>query len=179
MTDQRIIELLRTNKVHRAFSRLYNYQRTVKKFVLANSGSKQDADDIFQEGLIILYRKVSNPDFSLTSSLDSLLFGICRNLWLGQLRNDRIHGKSLPHESEITEDIDIDREHQFRLAERALESISDVCKEILRLFYNLNLSMTEIASRLGYSSDNVAKTQKYKCLERARENYLQLKSDNK
>jgi hypothetical protein len=46
--------------------------------------------------------------------------------------------------------------------------LGDPCKELLECFYYKNLSWSEIASRLGYSSAASARNQKYKCLERIR-----------
>lgn len=54
-------------------------------YILKKGGKKEDAQDVFQEALIVLMRKVKAPDFELKSSFYSFLFGICRNIWLQKI----------------------------------------------------------------------------------------------
>ncbi|MEL6845670.1 MAG: sigma-70 family RNA polymerase sigma factor, partial [Bacteroidota bacterium] len=62
------------------------YFPMIKQFVLKNSGSTQEAEDVFQEGIMSLYRLVLKKDFELKSQLYTLLYAICRNWWFKQLR---------------------------------------------------------------------------------------------
>jgi len=45
-----------------------NYYPSIRNFVLNNSGSEEDAKDIFQESIIIIYRKVKEQEHLLISS---------------------------------------------------------------------------------------------------------------
>ena len=38
---------------------------TVKSFIIENRGNSQDAKDIFQEGLVIIFRKVTSGELML------------------------------------------------------------------------------------------------------------------
>ncbi len=86
MDDQRIIGLIQAGKDHEAFKALYAYLPKVEHLVRQNSGRSGDAKDIFQDALIIFHRRVRSEDFTLTSSIGTFLFAVCRNLWRDELR---------------------------------------------------------------------------------------------
>src|SRR6185436_11226786 len=73
-----------------AFERLHkDCFPIVAKYVKQNSGSRQDAEDIFQEAIIVLLNNIRHPGFQLTASLKTYLFSISKNLWLKKLRAGR------------------------------------------------------------------------------------------
>ena len=80
MTDDQIIQLIRENKHLQALDLLYNNYKGFKNAFKKSGGSEADAEDIFQEGLYILIRKVSSKEFQLSCKLNTFLFSICRNL---------------------------------------------------------------------------------------------------
>lgn len=67
------------------------------------------------------------------------------------------------------------QEERAKLAEKVVAELKDRCRELLLLFYEGGLKLKDIATRMGYSSENVAKNQKYKCLEAARNRLKELK----
>jgi RNA polymerase sigma factor (sigma-70 family) len=44
-------------------------------------GSSEDAEDIFQDGMLELIKKSEDSSFQLTCSIRTLLYAICKNLW--------------------------------------------------------------------------------------------------
>jgi len=62
------------------------------------------------------------------------------------------------------------KERLLILAEKAIRQTGKKCEDLLMKFYIHKMSMQDIARQLGYSSVNTAKTRKYKCLERAKQN---------
>lgn len=178
MTDEQIIQELKAGNHSSALKALYKHYPVVRQMVLRNSGSKQDAEDIYQESLIILWRKVRENNFQLTSALSTFLVGICRLQWMNELRK---RNKTVTSElNEVTaEDAErfstyFEEESKFKRAEKALLELGEKCRDILRLFYFNKLDFKTIASKVGLSNERVAKNQKYRCLEKARENYLSL-----
>jgi RNA polymerase sigma factor (sigma-70 family) len=178
MSDQQLIELIRNRQTSIAFRKLYRYFPVVQKKVLAFGGTREDAQDIYQDALVILFRKLQEEGFTLTSSLNTYLYGICSYLWRDLSRKRRKEpGASLYAEEEVSfvaGDF-AERELLDRLALQAVESLGGRCREILRLFYIEALSMAKIAGKLGFSSEKVAKNQKYKCLETAKNHLRELK----
>ncbi len=178
MDDQRIIELIRTGKDHEAFKALYAHLPKVEHLVRQNSGRSGDAKDIFQDALIIFHRRVRTEGFTLTSSIGTFLFAVCRNLWREELRR---RNKSLSEwklEDAPDEPADLTallaREGEYKRAEQALKSLGAKCLDVLTRFYVKHEPLQLIAKALGFSSEGAAKTRKYKCLEEARKRYRQL-----
>jgi RNA polymerase sigma factor (sigma-70 family) len=139
-----------------------------------NGGNNQDAEDIFQESLIIVCRKLKDPGFELTSRLSTYLFSICRFLWKDACKKRKKH---LPIDfdtgfnslEQIQEQHFIDQEERARQAEEIINGLGDRCRELLILFYNMGMKLKDIALKMGYNTEATAKNQKYKCLETARQ----------
>lgn len=173
MKDEQIIHLLHSVDRVAAFKKLFRYYGAVKSHVIKNSGSEQDAEDVFQDALIILYNKIQSPEFKLTSRLETFLFGIAKHVWSEKIRRkQKDENASIAFESSRLESSN--DEYRISIAERAIQFISQQCKEILELFYLKRKSMEEIASLQSYSSVNAAKTAKYKCLEKAKSEFQNL-----
>lgn len=183
MTDEQIILELKGGKYSGAIKALYKYYPAVRAMVLKNNGSKQDAEDVYQEALIILFRKAKSADFTLTSTLSTFVFGISRLHWMNELRRrNKVASDStdeLTAEDTAQYAVFIEEESQFKTAEEALLKIGDKCRDLLRLFYFEKLDFKSIAAKIGLSNEKVAKNQKYRCLEKARENYLSLNAKQK
>ncbi|MBA3682214.1 MAG: sigma-70 family RNA polymerase sigma factor [Bacteroidetes bacterium] len=180
MKDEQILDYLKAGNYTKAGEKLYGYFPVVQKLVLKNNGSKQDAEDIYQEALIILIRKIQSPGFILSSSLNTYIYSVCRFLWNDQLKKKN---KSIETDIETTlfvlkaEEIENDTtENENKLAEKAFNELGEKCKQLLQLFYFNKISLKEIATKLGFNSEKVAKNQKYRCLEKAKENLKTLKS---
>lgn len=176
MNDQKIVNLLQEEKQVKAFSLLYRSFPKIENLILSKGGSKQDAQDVFQEALIILVRKVKQKDFTLISSLSTYLYSVCRYLWKNETRKRKNDYKKEYHfEALSSEETEIeklsDEENNFRLAEKVLQDLGKKCLQLLQLFYQHSKSMKQIALKLGYKSESVAKAQKYKCLEHAKLKY--------
>ncbi len=172
MSDKKIIYLIRKGKDSIALEKLYKIYPAVKKYVLDNNGTHEDAADIFQDALSIFIQKVMDNNFTLSSSISTYIFGICKNL---NYEKNRKLKKKINFENRILSEEDlksieeyIEEEEKYKKLDAALESSGKKCLELLQLYYYRRLSMKQIAQILGYSSEKSAKTQKYKCLEKAR-----------
>ncbi len=180
MQDQKIIELIRSNKNDQALLALYKNFPAVKKMVRLNGGNTADAEDIFQEALIILCKKIKESGFVLSAQLSTYLFSVCRFLWKDELKKRKNH---LVNDFDTgIDDLEAlqlkDRaaeEERIKLAEKVINELGDRCREVLLLFYNGGLKLKDIAVKMGYSSENTAKNQKYKCLEAAKNRLKEMK----
>ena len=169
-TDAELIALLRQGTIeeNNALTAIYKaHYTTVAGYVLRNSGDHDAARDVFQDGVIVLYRNIKGNKFNGESSLGTYLFSICRFLWLKTLKK---HGHSpldqaeldLPGEEPLMTLLDDERR---KAVLTLFDRLGEVCKRILLLSYYDDLDMREIAERTGFKDEQNARNKKYKCLK--------------
>ena len=146
------------------------YYPSVERYILNNQGDNQDAMDIFQEAIIITYRKSLNPDFQLESSLKTYIISISKYLWLKDLRNKKTEDEALVTYAitEIPQDIDeefIKKHQRYKIFQENYKLLSKECQKVLNLYFK-EIPIAEIAKRLNYKSTNFVKKKKYECKER-------------
>lgn len=143
----------------------------VQSFIVNNNGTYDDARDIFQEAMIVLYENAKSTSFVLTCKITTYLYSVCRRLWLKRLQQLNKYGtpvESLQEMVAVEEDVEDQekRNTDFIIMERALGSLGEPCKSLLEAYYLQKKGMTEIAEAFGYTNADNAKNQKYKCLMR-------------
>lgn len=172
--DRRLLEGL-SNHEERSLLLLYKlYFPMVLHLVVNNHGTEDDAKDLFQETMIVLYDKSREAGFTLEAKLKTYLYAVARRLWLKQLsRQNKTPVKSAEFtedetEADIPEDFQDheEKEERFAIMSHALSKLGEPCKSLLEDFYLRQMSMQEIAEKFGYTNPDNAKTQKYKCLNR-------------
>ncbi|MGI4869745.1 MAG: RNA polymerase sigma factor [Janthinobacterium lividum] len=165
-----------------ALTRLYRQGfPLVRRYVGRHGGSAPDAQDVFQDALVILYEQATGGTLVLTASASTYLLSISRNLWHRELRRRaRLPHEALPDELDAlaTEEPDALAEPAFAVLDY-VEQLGEKCKGLLLSFYYFQQPLTQIAETYGYRSVRSATVQKFKCLERLRHSVrsaLQLKA---
>ena len=156
----------------------------VQSLIINNSGSADDAKDIFQEAMIVLYEKVRSGTFELNCLIKTYVYSVSRRLWLKRLQQMSRYAPAIenlqdtvPVEEELEENERINSE--FHAMEKAISSLGEPCKSLLEAYYLERKSMQEIASFFGYTNAENAKNQKYKCLVRLKKIFFaQYKNGN-
>jgi RNA polymerase sigma factor (sigma-70 family) len=143
----------------------------IQSFILNNNGNSDEARDIFQEAMIVMYEKAVSGSFELNCQLKTYLYSVCRRLWLKRLQQLQRYGSLVEHVEEtvaVDEDLEFHEKHNadFLIMENALNKIGEPCKSLLEAYYLQKKNMLEIAADFGYTNADNAKTQKYKCLVR-------------
>ena len=155
----------------------------VQSLVIHNNGTADDARDIFQEAMIVLYEKSRSGTFELNCQLKTYVYSVSRRLWLKKLSQRQ---KYLPDMNgveetvQVEDDIDLheQRNGEFQVMEKALLSLGEPCKSLLEAFYLQKRNMTEIAGSFGYTNADNAKNQKYKCLTRLKKLFFAVYKNN-
>lgn len=162
-----------------SLNRLYKvYFPMALQLVLRNNGNEDDAKDIFQEAVIVLYNKVKGGNFELSSKLNTFLYSVCRRLWLKRLNQQSKNAGNISDFEEVmqVEDDLVSYEEQdlkFKQMDAALQLLGEPCKTIIEDFYMNNQTMQDICDKFGYTNTDNAKTQKYKCLQRLKKLFFQ------
>jgi RNA polymerase sigma factor (sigma-70 family) len=128
------------------------------------------AEDIFQEALLILCRKIEDPNFVLDVEAIHFVKSTCKYLWFNQARKAKKQQTvELNQEvAQIDEDW-LEKEEKLTSIEEAILKLGKQCQQILTLFYSKSLSMEKIAQRVGLRNEKVAKAQKYRCIQKVKE----------
>ena len=177
-TDREVV-LGILNNSEEALNKLYiGYYPMVLQFILNNNGDEDDAKDVYQEAIIVLYNKIKSGNFELSSKLKTCLYSVSRRIWLKKLAQ---HSKKANNIADFEDVLAIDedveqheqKDMQFDKMKTSLESLGEPCKTIIEDFYIHNLSMQDICEKFGYTNSDNAKTQKYKCLQRLKKLFFQ------
>jgi RNA polymerase sigma factor (sigma-70 family) len=171
LSDYQLLEGLATH-ADTALQQLYTvYYPMALNLVMTNSGAVEDAKDIFQEALIVLYEKSKAEGFELQCKLRTYLYSVCRHLWLKRLkqrgRETNLFGElESPVEVESDMEEQVWRDEQFQNIQSAMVQLGEPCRTILEDYYLHRSSMQDIVEKFGYTNTDNAKNQKYKCLMR-------------
>ena len=143
----------------------------VAQYIARMGGSLEEAQDIFQDTLVIYYEKVASEKAETIVNENAYLFGIAKRLWLRRYNEDS------KNQFLNVNDFDIQDVPDEILATGKilyyLETAGKKCMELLKAFYYDHLSVDNVATLFGYSSTHSATVAKYKCLEKVRETVKQ------
>ena len=164
-----LLEDLKGENNH-AFGQLYSkYFEMVHRFVARNSGQTDDAEDLFQDTMIVLVGKLRQDDFRLTASLKTYIMAIARNLWLKKLRSSpkEIALQDLCSTAlyaEISSTVEQERTYRDKL-QNLLHRITEHCRGLIHDIFFKEKAIEQIQEEYGYSTRHNAQNQKHKCIE--------------
>lgn len=158
----------------RALGAIYkDNKEKVCSFVLSNSGNEDEAKDVFQEAVIAFYENVRDGKFKGESAISTYLYSITRFKWLNQIKKDttrKVHQESVEQdpftESPLAILIEGERKAGVLIV---LEQLGMSCKKLLIENIYHGASMKEIAKNGSYSSEQIVRNKKYKCLQKLKE----------
>lgn len=137
--------------------------------VRQRGGSEEDAQDVFQDTMVVLFRKLQSPDFELTSGFGTFLMGVGKKVWLkkasrrGQYSEQAIAEIEVAAEEHI--EIELENTERNRLFRSKLRQLGQDCQQVLQLFF-AGIPMTKIAEQMGYASESYAKKRKFQCKQK-------------
>lgn len=157
--DQHYIESLLLND-RQGIDEIYRrFSGKIKAYVINNSGSADDAADIFQETLIDLYQQARYKNLKLSCPFEPFLLLLCKRKWLNELKkrsvipvtkgddNLLVHvGQDVVAEAEQVEQ----QQKQSELYLQAMEELGERCRQIIRETLSGG-PQEEIAAKLNVS----------------------------
>jgi len=129
----------------------------------------EDAKDVFQEALVVIFRKTREGEFVLHSSFTNYIYTISRHIWLKVLRKRKLQLEKAaeiirPIEMESEEILHIEASMERKIFQYYFSKLGKDCKEILTMFYN-EMSFREITLKLGRVSEEYVRKRKHACKE--------------
>lgn len=158
------------SEIDRALQEIYaSHPGPIVEFVKKNGGSQDDAHDVFQDGVIALYRNVRLEKFRGESKIGTYLYSICRFIWYKKARKivkqDTIEDlKELPGSEDPWIQISTD-ELSEKVAD-LLAQIGEDCRKVLHYTIFDQHSMEETAKLMDYKNAQIARNKKSRCLSK-------------
>jgi RNA polymerase sigma factor (sigma-70 family) len=151
---------------------------SIRNFIENNNGNEEDARDLFQEAIIVIYRKMKKEPLVLSCNFKTYIYSICRLLWLKHLEKKK-NSNEINSEGVLDNRLDeasetYDQTERYRLYQKHFQNLGPDCKKVLQLALD-KISLKEIADIMGYKSEKYAKKRKYQCKQMLIES---IKSDN-
>jgi DNA-directed RNA polymerase specialized sigma24 family protein len=141
----------------------------VAAFVRKRNGSLDDANDIFHDALVIYYEKMVSGNLEISASAEAYVFGISKHLWTRKFEGAKKTVSLSYEEAAITIPPDRSPSPETSRLLILLESAGQKCLNLLRSFYYDNESLENIARLFGFGGARSATVQKFKCLEKMRD----------
>ncbi|MBL7827264.1 MAG: sigma-70 family RNA polymerase sigma factor [Saprospiraceae bacterium] len=139
------------------------------------NAQEQDLLDFYQETLIIFYQNLSMGKIQhLDRGVAPYLFGIGKKLllnrWLRVTREISLDPTDVLflQQIDIPSNDTIDEEWKITF-KKAMALLNENCRRILEWFYYHDCSIEVICERMGYSSEEVTRVTKMRCLKKLRE----------
>jgi len=153
------------------------YFPMVRSIVYTGNGNYEDAEDIFHDGLIVVYNRLVNKGLSLNSSLKTYLFSVCKNLWMR--RCERKYRLMYGSESSVNEaegDYSAEAEEEeraekLRLFNKHFMEMPEFCQTLLTYYLN-KTPLADIALTMNYKDAEYVKARKYYCKNLLRKKIL-------
>ena len=159
----------------------YVYNRffdSVKSYVIANSGTKEDAFDLYQDALMVILEKTRSDDFKLTASFYTYLYKVCQIIWLNVLRERRssivsnIDLDNSPNSLSYDEVAEIERralkEKQTRIYQINFKKLSKECQKMIKLLAK-GFKVEVIMKKFKYKSMAFTYKKRIKCVSKLKE----------
>lgn len=140
----------------------------IHSLIIKNSGSLEDAQDTYQNGLIQIDKQMKEGKFR-GGAVKGFFYQVCFNLWRNELKKNKMQplsddGMEL-HITEIDPQKVLERKEYTRLLDEIFNKIGDKCHKILRLKYFVidQLDMEDIAMKMGFKNAQIASNTLSKC----------------
>ena len=166
--DARILDQLRKGDEEVLAALYQTNERQVSAFVMRNNGTRDDAEDMLQEALVILWERVRSGRYEQKAKISTFIFATIRNMWMRKLARARreiatdMEGNPVRSDDKTALEEMIETEKTAGVAV-ALNKLGDPCRKLLLLYYWEERSMEEIATQMAFANADTAKSKKYQC----------------
>jgi RNA polymerase sigma factor (sigma-70 family) len=150
-------------------------RRTVVSYITQNGGSFQDAEDVFQDSVVLFDRQIRENQFQGQSTWTTYFVGIAKWRWVSLKRKfsrDSAELKPEYHDAPVESvEARVIEGEKRTVIEEVLAKIGARCQQSLQL-YKLSYSMEEIAEKMQLSSPEMAKKIAYECRKKFKDMVL-------
>jgi RNA polymerase sigma factor (sigma-70 family) len=166
--DSKLLDALRNGDDSGLEELFHKNRRSITSLVMRNNGTQDDAEDVLQESLIVLWERIRKGTFEYQAKLSTFIYATAKNIWFRKLARTRREfpsaGETFEIPSEDSTPFEKMEDNERILAvEQAMEEIGNPCRDILLLYYWEEQTMENIALKLGFANADTVKSKKYQC----------------
>ena len=161
--DQYLIEGLANNDSAVIHSIYKKFVPKVVSYIRNNSGDEDQAQDVVQEIMILLFNQAKAKQLQLTCPFDAYFFLLCKRKWLNELKKSSNKGVTISDDftsvNEPTEEMVLQTEafeEKRQLFDAMFQRLGEKCQEVLKWSFTLK-SMEEVAEKLQVTYGYVRK----------------------
>lgn len=161
--DQIYIDGLANNNSAIILSIYKKFVPKVVSYIRNNSGDEEQAQDMVQEIMILLFNQAKANKLQLTCPFDAYFFLLCKRKWLNELKKVANKGVTINEDfasnNELTEEMVTQTEafeEKQQLFDTMFLKLGDKCQEVLKLSFTIK-SMEEVAEKLNVTYGYVRK----------------------
>ena len=193
-TDQDLYDAL-SRRDERAYTYLYaESYPSFRYWMLNNSASEMDAEDAFQKGMLSFLLNIETGKYQFQSGtrVTTVVFEYCKRVWLTELKSARLRTRGRQnslisarrpqrgamsdllnnyHTADVLDDLE--RLEIVKIVRESLGQLKDDCRQLLDWFYIDELSLREIAERMGMKESS-ARSKRYSCAEKLKALYQEI-----
>jgi RNA polymerase sigma factor (sigma-70 family) len=170
--EDNIVDLIKKGKDREVVPVLYKkVYPLVERFILRNSGNRDDASDIFQDTLLFFYKQIMTNTFDQKYRVFGYLYKICVHKWINKAKKnkkivfvDEIAKMEIPVYKEFSNEII--KNADANIIRKLFNPIGEKCVELLTFTTYSNLLLEDIMLRMELNSVSAVKMQLKRCKEK-------------
>jgi RNA polymerase sigma factor (sigma-70 family) len=172
IAEDQIPELMRQGKDREVVPLLYKKVfPLVQKYITRRSGRREDADDVFQDAMMIFYKQVIKNTFDSKYTVYGYLYKISINCWINKVKKEsRMELMDETMEAQAEDIVSVSErmisEKDENLLKNVFSDIGEKCIELLTYTIYYNLLMEDIMIRMGFTSVSAVKMQQQRCKQK-------------
>ena len=142
----------------------------VRQYVLRNSGTGSDAQDVFQEAMTVLWMSVKDGRLVPDADPGGFLYRVAKNKWLDIVRSAAHKHMKVVHDARALDpatDVPDDIEERIVRLRGVYDKLDDKCRAVLDQFYFERKDLATIAAGMGVEEESI-RTIKYRCMMKLR-----------
>lgn len=173
-TDQEVISAIKEGRDDKVLNELYQtILPKVTAFIKSNSGSEDESFDVFQDAVMAFYKLVVTGKFNEKYEVSGFIYSVSRNLWINRVKKINRHVSVDNQSTQELEDESflegVFSQEKRDLVKTLFDQLESKCKEILTYTVYQSMTMEDICGRMGFASENAAKTSNYRCKKKMME----------
>jgi RNA polymerase sigma factor (sigma-70 family) len=171
-SNEEVLNGIQTGRDDKVLEFLYDtVLPKVKQMVYKYRGSEDEAYDTFQEAILRFYHFVKQGKFDASHKAEAFIYTVSKNLYIDYMRrqNKSVKIESFKDEGSTQRDSPLEKmisEEKEAKVKALFSRLGETCNHLLMYCFYHDLPVKEICEKMGFGSEDVLKTKKYKCKQR-------------